>query len=269
MIFKIHKDYTLVDRDIRALSWFLLLLVSSILGTLTYLVSDEQFKEALPFLAPLAASVAALVVAKVANRLLLSNALIREDDRRRDVVRVTHHLMAIIKDLRGRLNYANLALVNSKVTLIGFRQMAEVLETRYEVLLDREAYLFLPGEAVDIITRLGPLIFDLQIVAEGTKHISTDNPFALFPIAPEQAMTSFKEKFKQAEEDLVQLLAIVRKIRTDLDAVKPTPRSGSLTKLRPFLPKKWTGLAQVDEHTPTSDVEHRPAAAAGPRSEPS
>ena len=97
-------------------------------------------------------------------------------------------------------------------------QIAATIEARYETLLERDAYKFLPGKCVDIITRMSGDIFGIGLLAEGVKHITTANPAS----ALEGVLNKDKQvqvaKLDELMTDLQELIDEILKLRTSIDA---------------------------------------------------
>ena len=112
--------------------------------------------------------VSVLLVATVASRQLAHSDIVREDDRRRDIVRITHHLMLVLSDLRQRVSYASTVLSEGGRPLIALTKNVDVIEKRYEVFFDREEiYGYLSGKSVDLIRDMSGRISGLKTLSDG------------------------------------------------------------------------------------------------------
>lgn len=179
MIHKLLNEFRRTDRDIDRLSYVLLSLLVVLACRVTFLVYGGQFDQ---LWSPLALSIpviAALLVARVANRLIINDNIVREEKRRTDIVRTTHHLIAITKDLKGRVEYVKKLLSEDSVPLLPLLQIAPTIEGRYEALLDREAYNLLPGKCVDLIVKMSGRIFGISRLLPAGTQIAANPPFAL------------------------------------------------------------------------------------------
>jgi len=116
----------------------------------------------------------ALLVAFAGKRQIAHSTLIREDDRRQDIVRVTHHLLAIATDLNSHVTYFNTLLIKGDRPVFVLRELATTIENRYETLLERDAYKYLPGGAVDLICQMSGSIFGIRMLSYGLEKAITD-----------------------------------------------------------------------------------------------
>lgn len=112
--------------------------------------------------------VSVLLVATAATRQLAHSDIVREDDRRRDIVRITHHLMLVISDLHQRVSYASAVLSEGGRPLIALTKNVDVIEKRYETFFDREEiYGYLSGESADLIKGMSGHISGLTSLSDG------------------------------------------------------------------------------------------------------
>lgn len=184
MIETFVHDYKRSDRDIAALTYVLILLLTLILGRVCQLIYQHQYHALWDLLTQAVPLLSVLVVVRVANRLISSGNIIREDDRRQDIVRTTHHLIAIAKDLKAKVEFVKSVLTEGGRPPIAIVQVAKSIEDRYETLLQRDGYKYLPGPCVDIITRISGDIFGIALMAEGMTQCIRDNPAsALMPLS--------------------------------------------------------------------------------------
>lgn len=154
-----------------------------------------------------------LVVVRVANRLIVNGNIIREDDRRQELARTTHHLIAITKDLRARVGFAKAVLTEEGRPSFALVQVAKSIEERYEVLLQRDGYKYLPGHCVDIITRISGDIFGISLLAEGVKQVTTDKLSLAFKAFPGKNDGAPPSRFDELMKDLQELIDHLFKVR--------------------------------------------------------
>lgn len=176
MIHQLVKNFKSVDRDIEALSNVLIVFIIALASRAAFLFYQEQYDGLWLLLGSIASIVAALLIARAAARLIINGQIIREDDRRQELVRVTHHLIAVTKDLRARVGYVKTMLNGDSRSALALNNLAITIERRYETLLERDAYQFLPGNCVDIIISISGAIFGIGAMAEDVKHIAAQNP---------------------------------------------------------------------------------------------
>lgn len=140
MIDHLVRKFERLDKDVEALSNVLLIFIVLLFARVTLLIYEHRFDELWAILAPMTALVAALLIARVASRLITNNNIIREDDRRMDIVRVTHHLLAVAQDLRARVDYVKTMLSTGNRPVFALGEIVSTIERRYETLLERDAY---------------------------------------------------------------------------------------------------------------------------------
>lgn len=209
---KLVREYDNLEKDISHLSYFAFFILCGLVGYGIWLLYAGKIDEIWNFSGPLGALVAALLVSKVASRLLVHNSITREDDRRQDIVRITHHLIAVISDLTARVNYGAITLRDGKRPLIALTNNALAIEKRFEVFLDRELYRFLNPESVDLIERMGGTIFGLYTFSEGLREKFNGKPDLIIPSSesPErqemvEALNALIVDLKSLEDQIWQL----------------------------------------------------------------
>lgn len=220
MIHKLLSEFRRADRDIDALTYVLVSLLLVLAGRVAFLVYGGQFDQLWSLLAPTIPVIAALLVVRVANRLIISGNIVREDERRKDIVRITHHLIAITKDLKGRVEFVKKLLSEGSGPVLALSQIAATIEDRYEALLDREAYELLPGKCVDLIVKMSGSIFGISLLAAGTQHGIAANPaFAL------QSLPNKDSHLPAAE--LAKLMAEIQELIDELFRLRDSLEVGS------------------------------------------
>ena len=103
---KLTDDFGEQEKDIRALVWFALFLSGLFFVYAIGQLFDRNDEELLKVVMPFGALISAVLVAKVASRLLTHNKIVRKEDERQDVKRITSHLLVILSDLRNRVGFA-------------------------------------------------------------------------------------------------------------------------------------------------------------------
>lgn len=223
MINKILQSYKKFDRDIDALSGLLLFLMLLIIGRVIACVFQKEYDALWPLLISAIPIVAAMLVVRVANRQITHGNLIREDDRRQQVVRVTHHLIAIALDMRQRVGFMHKILDEGRATPLLFEQLASSIESRYEVLLEPDAYKYLPGSCVDIIVNMSGSIFGMVTVSKGVTLVAEKDSRLL---ANEKIPKGSQEVLAQLvllKDELTRLIDGIYDVRNALEN-SPQPR---------------------------------------------
>lgn len=220
MIESINNKYKRSDRDIDALTYVVIAFLATFAVRVAILVYEARHQDLLALLPQVVPLLAVLVVVRVANRLILNGNIIREDDRRQEIVRTTHHLIAITKDLRARVGYAKTMLTEGGRPPIAIVQIAKSIEDRYETLLERDAYKYLPGSCVDIITRISGDIFGIGLLAEGMKQAAADKQtLALMPVLAD-GDRSPQPRLDALMQDLQELLDRLFELRQESEVAK-------------------------------------------------
>lgn len=217
MINALAKKFNGLDRDVEALSKVLLILIMLLCVRVVQLIYEKAFDQLWSALASMTALLAALLVARVATRLMTSNDIIRENDRHFDLVRVTHHLIAIIQDLRARVGYAKAMLGEGNYPVFTLGEIAASIERRYEVLLERDYYRFLPGPSVELIVSMSGTIFGICTLAGAMERVSNNKQIVLIEsILP----TERKQQVSNLDalmNDLGKLLDQIYEMRQAID----------------------------------------------------
>lgn len=220
MIEAFVNEYRRSNRDIDALTYVVIAFLLLIIGRTAQLIYECQYQalwQLLPQAVPL---LSVLVVVRVANRLLSNGIILREDDRRQEIVRTTHHLIAIAKDLKARVGYVKSTLTKGGRPSFALVQIAKSIEERYETLLERDAYKYLPGSCVDLITRMSGDIFGIMLLAEGVRQATSDKPtFSLAPM-PAGSDRQPPPRFDELMEEIQLLIDQLFEVRYSIEAAK-------------------------------------------------
>lgn len=220
MIHRLLNEFRRADRDIDSLTYVLVILLLVLSGRVAFLVYEGQFDQLWSLLAPTITVIAALLVVRVANRLIINGNIVREDERRRDIVRTTHHLIAITKDLKGRIEFVKKLLSEGSGPVLALSQIAATIEDRYEALLDREAYKLLPGKCVDLIVKMSGSIFGISLLAAGAQHVIAANPTCALQSLPNNMPTTELAKLMA---DIQELIDELFRLRESLDVEGKRP----------------------------------------------
>lgn len=217
MINEIVESYKKIDRDVDVLSGLLLFLMLLVIGRVVACVFQKDFDALWPLLTSAIPIVAAMLVVRVANRQITHGNLIREDDRRQQVVRVTHHLMAIALDMRQRVGYMHKILGDGSATPFLFEQLATSIESRYEVLLEPEAYRYLPGSCIDIIVNMSGSIFGLTTVSRGVSLVTEKNGGLAINAKVSKATPEVLAQLEHLNDGLTRLIDGVHDLRNSIE----------------------------------------------------
>jgi hypothetical protein len=218
MIHQLVKSFQRIDRDIEALTYVLVALLLIVVTRSVLFVYKCQYDQLWALLAPTTTLLTTLLVVRVANRLIVNSNIIREDERRQEIVRTTHHLIAITQDLRARVGYVKTMLSEGGRPTLALSQIVTTIEDRYETLLERDAYKLLPGKCVDIITGISGDIFGIGLIAGGIKHMATENPAITLLAMPSAEIKGPEIRLEALMAELQELLDELFKLRASIDA---------------------------------------------------
>ena len=211
-----HK-LTLADRDLNAIQALVIFLLISLACYTVWLIYMRDWTRLVSLVANISTLCAALLVAKTATRLLTYNMLVRADDRAHDIVRVTHHCIAVINDLRGRVQFMKLGLVDGNRPLVGITQNAEAIQKRYEALYDRDLYRYLPGDVIDAIGSLSGSIFGLLVLVAEVTSALPEKQGLILTLADSIKRQRLDELFSVLDSELYALLTKVKDFRTSIE----------------------------------------------------
>jgi hypothetical protein len=117
MIDSLITEYRKHERDINILVFGLVVLLLALTVRAMIFGYKGNFDGLWSLIGPAAPLIAVLLVVRVANRLIARDEIIRQDDRQKEVMRISHHLIAITKDLKGRVCFMANALENGSPML--------------------------------------------------------------------------------------------------------------------------------------------------------
>ncbi|NGZ88148.1 hypothetical protein [Duganella aceris] len=166
---------------------------------------------------PLATSFSALLVSRNAKHLLVKNDMLREDDRRQEIVKITHHLMATISSLIDHVSYFKTTINEKNKPALVIADTVENIVLRYEVLLEREPYKFLPGTTVDLIGKMSGSILGIKAFASGVAILTSKTPLALLSSVMPANVTGPAKEAERLLGELENLYLKIRELRATLD----------------------------------------------------
>lgn len=218
MIKHLLDSYRTFDRDVDALSWLLGCMVLVVVGRAIVVLYQAEYDLLWPMLPASIPIIAALLVVRVANRQITYGTLTRADDKRQDLVRVTHHLIAIIQDMRQRVGYLHSLLDGGKATPLVLDQITTTIERRYESLMEPDAYKYLPGPCIDIIVSISGSIFGLATMAKGVSQMAAANPIYSATGSVPQSSPEVISQLSKLKTDITRLLDGVYEVRNGVEA---------------------------------------------------
>lgn len=177
---------------------------------------DELNKNVIPFLSMVGgwvSGIGALVAAIVALRIAENQT---KHEHQQSAVRCLHHSMAVIIDLRARVNFMRLMLSGGNYPLLALTRNAEGIERRFEMLFDREIYRHVPGHIIDAINDMSGSLFGLTTFAEGVTSAVNIPPHNTIPAPTEYDVQPIINKIMVVEKELDELFTKFSKVREQL-----------------------------------------------------
>lgn len=219
MIQSFLSDYRRSDRDINVLACVVIAFLMLLSCRAAILIYENRYLELWNIIPMVVSLLSILVIIRVANRLISNGNITREDDRRLEIVRVTHHLIAIAKDLRSRVGFVKTTLKDGGRPSFVLAQIANSIEERYEALLDKDAYKFLPGPCVDRIIGMSGSIFGIMTLAEGVRQTASGNAdIARAPLPATEGVVI--KALDDLMNDIQKIIDEVYSIRQSIDTEK-------------------------------------------------
>ena len=205
----LDREMHFAERDLKGVQALVLMLLLILISYAAWLVYMRDWKALIGLLPSATAACAALLVAKTATRLLTYNMLVRADDRAHDIVRVTHHAMAVINDLRARVGYMKVVLSEGNRPLVALTQNAEAIQRRYETLYERDLYQYLPGSVIDAIVALSGAVSGLSGLVSGVASALGGKEHMTIPSGNATDRLSLVQTISQLESKLNALFSQV------------------------------------------------------------
>ncbi len=175
MIHSYIQKFTNLERDINTLSYVLIVFFSIQLCRSCYFIFIGQYDQLAFLFESILTIISVLIVIKGASRLIVNSNIIREDDHRRELIRTTHHLIAITRDLEQKILYLKTLLKESETSTIAITEISKSIQQRYETLYKRETFTYLPGNCVDIISNISGSIYGIGVLSTGLESTSVNN----------------------------------------------------------------------------------------------
>lgn len=214
---KLKERFDRLEKEVAALEKLVIFSLCMLAGYAIYLLYHQRIEDALKVFLPLGALISAMLVAKVASRVLAHNDIVREDERRQELVRITHHLLAVLIDLRHRVGISIHALREGGTPLLFLTENAEAIEKRFELFLDRELYRFLPGKTIELITNMAGHVFGFCVYAKTLSDVSRGTANTMLPVSENPASKSVIENLELFLKDLDVLDEQIRQLRGTLE----------------------------------------------------
>ena len=217
MIFKYLNDFKSAERDIRALKYALIILFGLIVYKTYAAIYEGKYSDIWHLLTPTITCLSVLIGASVANRLIANSNIVRADDLRVELVRTTHYLIAVAKDLRQKVHYVKLILNDGNKPAIALVEISKSIQDRYEVFYDPNVYKYLPGRCIDIVTSISAQIYGIGVLAAGIEVSFSENLFAEVKHCSVSESHPTIQSLSELDSDLERLINEIFIIRDSID----------------------------------------------------
>jgi hypothetical protein len=217
------REFDRVQRSIRAIHLALGILATFYLASTFKTILEADLWAAITALEPLAFIASASLVTFVAHRQIIHTNVIREADHHANVVRVTHHLIAIVSDLRTRIQYTQTKLYDEKTVPVVLRSNAQTISNRFEQLYERDNFEHLSPEATRAIHDLSGAIFGLTALMQELAAMRERNPdpaYIASHILPMALQSKQATTFETMVTDLNRLEDDLRQLRSTIEQKK-------------------------------------------------
>ena len=101
--------------------------------------------------------------------------------RYKDIVRVTHRLIAVINDLKDKVAFLGKLISEGNKPLTALMQSTEDIKNGYKDLSDKEIYEFLKGDTIDLIASMSGHIFGLTTSSDTIYNLYKPTGILMLP----------------------------------------------------------------------------------------
>lgn len=199
-------DYSLLDRDIRALTWLLVGMIFMYAMFISWSIFKSESETAWRAAQILGVLASALIVSKTASRHICHMEIVRQNESDVSVVRRTHQAMAVLADLQQRVKYVKNFFQSSDKSLIALSRNVKTIEEHYHFLYNRELYELLSPEAIKTIGTMSGSIFALCTCAEALVH-----DYGLTARLSSQGAMSSNENLEKSIDSLLSEIELLDK----------------------------------------------------------
>lgn len=220
MIYTYLNKFEKYDREINVLYNLLIFFLLVLTIRVCFLIYSGLYDEIWKLIAPAITLVSAMIITRSANRLIENEKIVRADEKRIEIVQVTHHLIAITKDLKQRVGYVKKLLSDGDKPAFALVEIAKSVESRYESLYERDLYRYLPGNCVDIITNISGSVYGIITLAIGIDVVTSQNKMTALKDIPNNGTKPPIESITKLEAELKELIDELFSLRTSLEKEK-------------------------------------------------
>lgn len=133
-----------------------------------------------------------------------------------DSVRCIHHAMAIAIDLRSRVSYQQMMLVEGGRPLAALTLNVDTMSRRYETFYDRDLYKHIPGTVINRITEMSASFLGIEALTIAIASMLKNDLHARLPCMPTECIDQAKA-FESLLKDLNELLKELQLERSKLE----------------------------------------------------
>ena len=166
MLRKMLSRYTIIERDLRALGLLAIGLFFVLLAASCNLLLKQDYRGASELLVWIVPLLSALIVIKVADRLIQSNAIERTEKRHLEIARICNFLITSVQDMKGRVEFLTNRLFDSHLSSESKQQLMTYIEQRYNSFFKDEFYSVLSPKVLDLVHGISGQIFGLRAVTD-------------------------------------------------------------------------------------------------------
>lgn len=215
---KLVKSYKKIEKDIRAIEYFLYLVVSLLtVQSIVYFYLQRHI-DGLRIIGQLGILISALLAVKVVNRLLIYSNYIRKDDTNRNTAIMKNYLLSVINDLMNRVHWAEKIFFKGDHSPVAFVRHIAVLEKRYDLFFDKKIYKYLNAEAIELIWRMSGSICGLTTLSKSMDDIN-------------------KQNIEMPADNQLEIKTHLNKLKTDLELLDDQVRNVKIPEIGLLSPK--------------------------------
>ena len=216
MIHQHLKEFNRAEREIAALKYSLMALFLILVYRALSLITEERYSELWALLTPSITCFSVLIGCSIANRIIANNNIIDAREQRINLVRTTHYLIAVTKDLRQKVRHIK-SIIDGKIPAIAFSEISKTIQKRYEVFYEPNIYEFLPEKCIDIVSSISGQIYGISVLSAGVEsglsensltHLKNNNPNEDHPTI---------KSLSELDKDLETLINEIYNLRLSVD----------------------------------------------------
>ncbi len=209
------SSFKRIDREIDVLSTLLVVLVGCVLLRIGWLLYGSRIGEIWTSVAVLGALMSALLISKSASRLLLHNQFYKEDERRRDIVRLTHHAMVILNNLTDLVGYVEHYISAGDKPAAVFVGATRAIEEKWSLFYDRDLNQLLTANAYKLVRDMSGSFFGLTSLGRGLESALSQQAL-LMPLPKNHLSEAMGGNLAELKKQLDNLYSELEKVRSEV-----------------------------------------------------